>query len=198
MKSWLLGSFVLLLLGISANHCWGQRGVPAPHFGPTPHPIHPGVPGGHSQSGSGTGGAALAVILVLAGLVGVCLVAVFAGVAWRNRTVAGLLIKRTPPGEAPEHIRRAWVGLTLPLARAEIKPGALTTVGVLSNQDPEMTMGYAVDGRKAVRYLASHEPEAAAWWRNNAPHVLAQGYRLFFPREVCVVLDADGSISQKG
>ena len=135
------------------------------------------------------------MLLGLAALVGVVVFAVRAG---RNTTVTGLLIKSTPPGEAPEHIRRAWVGLTLPLARAEMEPGALTTVGVLSNQDPEMTMGYAVDGRKAVRYLASHEPEAAAWWRNNAPHVFAGGYRLFFPREVCVVLDADGSIAQKG
>jgi hypothetical protein len=138
------------------------------------------------------------VFLGLAALVGVCLVAVFAVRAGRNKTVGGLLIKSTPPGEAPEHIRRAWVGLTLPLAPAEIKPRTLETVGVISNRDPEMTMGYAVDGRKAVQFLASHEPEAAAWWRNNAPHVLAGGYRLFFPREVCVVLDADGAIAKKG
>jgi hypothetical protein len=45
--------------------------------------------------------------------------------------------------------------------------------------------GYAVNGRAAVKALASHSPEAAAWWRTNAPHVLASGYRLWFPSDVC-------------
>jgi hypothetical protein len=197
MRSVFRVALVLFLCAVFANHCWGQGGVRQPPIGPILHPLPPIITE-HPQSGSGSRGAALPVILVLAALVGVCVAAGFAGVAWRNRIIAGLLIKRTPPGEAPEHIRRAWVGLTLPLARAEMEPRALRTVGVLSHQDSEMTVGYAVDGRKAVRFLASHEPEAAAWWRENAPHVLAQGYRLFFPSEVCVVVDADGAIAQKG
>jgi len=61
---------------------------------------------------------------------------------------------------------------------------------VLSQQAPEMTTGYAVDGRAAVRALASHSPEAAAWWREHAPHVVARGGRLWFPCEVCEVLES--------
>jgi hypothetical protein len=104
---------------------------------------------------------------------------------WRNRTVDHLRIIRTPPGEAPEEIRRAWVGVELPLRRWETEPDRHLTVGALSQKAPEMAAGYAVDGRAAVKALASHSPEAAAWWRENAPQVLARGYRLWFPSDVC-------------
>jgi hypothetical protein len=118
-------------------------------------------------------------------LVGVVLAGVFAVHAWRNRTVAYVRIIHTPPGEAPEEIRRAWVGLELPLRRGESEPRPLETVGVLSNQDPEVTTGYVVDGRKAVKSLGSRSPEAAAWWRENAPQVIRPGYWLLFPSAVC-------------
>ena len=46
-------------------------------------------------------------------------------------------------------------------------------------------MGYVIAGRKAVNALASQSPEAARWWRENAPHVLARGYELIFPLDCC-------------
>jgi hypothetical protein len=49
-----------------------------------------------------------------------------------NRTVAYVRIVRTPPGEAPEEIRRAWVGVELPLRRHETNPQCHPTEGVLS------------------------------------------------------------------
>jgi transcriptional regulator with XRE-family HTH domain len=45
--------------------------------------------------------------------------------------------------------------------------------------------GYSVDVRAAIKVLESHAPEAAAWWRKNAPHVLERGYRFLFSPEVC-------------
>jgi hypothetical protein len=42
-----------------------------------------------------------------------------------------------------------------------------------------------VEGKKAVQLLAAVAPNAAAWWRQHAPHVLAHGYQLVFPVEVC-------------
>jgi hypothetical protein len=149
--------------------------------------VHPGNPGaGHSDSSSGsdTSNDFVVVIIVLAGIAAVVGL-LFCVAAWKNRPVATLRIVRTPSGEAPEEIRRAWVGVELPLRRGETKPGAHQTVGVLSHQAPEMITGYAVDGRAAVKVLASHSSEAAAWWREHAPHVLAPGYRLWFPCEVC-------------
>jgi hypothetical protein len=123
-------------------------------------------------------GGVVAVVAAIFGLV-------FAVHAWRNQTVAHLRILRLPPGEAPEEIRRAWVGMELPLRRGETEPRTLQSVGVVSQQGPEVTTGYTVDGRRAVAALASQVPEAAAWWRENAPHVVVSGYRLFFPLEVC-------------
>jgi hypothetical protein len=107
-----------------------------------------------------------------------------------RRTVAHLRITRTPPGEAPEEIRQTWVGVELPLRRQEMNPSLYPTVGVLSGRSPcerasECGFGYGVDGRAAVKALASHSPEAAAWWRQHAPHVLEPGYRLWFPAEIC-------------
>jgi hypothetical protein len=90
----------------------------------------------------------------------------------------------TPPGDAAESIRRAWVGVELPLIAGEQQPQSLRVLGVLSGAVGS-TVGYAVDGQTAVNLLASHDPNAADWWRENAPHVLAAGYQLIFPADVC-------------
>jgi hypothetical protein len=125
------------------------------------------------------------VATVLAAVVVVVGAAVFGVRAWKNRVVGHLRIVDTPPGEAPEEIRRAWVGVELPLRRGEGEPQQLTTVGAVSNEGPELTTGYVVDGRAAVRALESHAPDAAEWWRQHAPHVLARRYRLCFPCRCC-------------
>lgn len=84
-------------------------------------------------------------------------------------------IINTPPGEAPEHVRKAWVGLILPLAVS----GARTrhTVGILARKEflgmlfalltgrTDRHSGYIVD---AVETLATRSPDAAKWWRENA------------------------------
>jgi hypothetical protein len=125
---------------------------------------------------------ALAVIAgILASFVGLGVVVSI----WSNRTVAHLRIVRTPPGEAPEEIRRAWVGAELPLRRHELKPGDHLSENVLSQNGLVWATGYSVDGRAAIDVLESHAPEAAAWWRKNAPHVLERGYRFLFSPEVC-------------
>jgi hypothetical protein len=94
-------------------------------------------------------------------------------------------IVAVPPGEAPERVRRAWVGLELPLAPGETGPRDQLAYGVLSNGSVGSRKGYAVDGCKAVALLEAKDPDAAAWWRRNAPHVLTRGYQLVFPAEVC-------------
>lgn len=94
-------------------------------------------------------------------------------------------IAATPPGDAPESIRRAWVGLELPACVDRPNAGA---VGVLSNRAVPCRESYAINGAEAVALLADWDPGAAAWWRTNAPHVLRGGYQLVFPAEVCEVL----------
>ena len=90
-----------------------------------------------------------------------------------------------PPGDAPEHIRRAWVGLELPLANGQSGPTRQPVQGILSAQDEGPVSGYAVDGREGVALLTAKAPEAAAWWRQQAPHVTMHGYQLVFPADVC-------------
>jgi hypothetical protein len=101
------------------------------------------------------------------------------GSATRIRIIA------PPPGEAPEHIRAAWVGLELPLMGGATGPRTLSAAGVLSGKGTVCVLGYVVSGKAAVELLAAHAPDAAAWWRTNAPHVLHDGYPLIFPADVC-------------
>ena len=105
--------------------------------------------------------------------------------ARQTRVVGHLRIVATPPGEAPEEIRAAWVGLALPLRKNYSKPVALPTVGVLSQKQTEPAVGYAVLAAEALPLLTRHNPEAAAWWQKSAPHTRAPGYLLIFPIEVC-------------
>jgi hypothetical protein len=101
-----------------------------------------------------------------------------------------------PPGEAPEDVRRCWVGLALPLAiegpRSRLGYGVLTgprglgdmirhfVAGKFVRQD-----GYIVDASVAVDILEAHAPHAAQWWRKNAPHAIRPGRRFIFAAEVC-------------
>jgi len=102
----------------------------------------------------------------------------------------------TPPGEAPEDVRAAWVGLELPL----VVPGARTrrTLGVVARPKTvfgelvailigktERQSGYIVDAAQAVEILAAHSPDAAKWWRENAPLSIRRGKRFLFATEVC-------------
>jgi hypothetical protein len=99
-------------------------------------------------------------------------------------------IVEPPPGEAPADIRAAWVGLELPTLGDRDGPSSHIVAGVLSGEEATFAVGYAVSGRAAVELLAGHAPDAAAWWRTNAPHVLRNGFQLVFPADVCRKVDA--------
>jgi hypothetical protein len=103
-----------------------------------------------------------------------------------------------PPGEAPEWVRRAWVGLVLPLLPGETGPRSTRTHGVLSGPrnwlaklwwalsgKGQRSVGYAVRARLAVTLLAEHAPEAAAWWRENAAHILQPESIFIFHVRAC-------------
>ena len=87
----------------------------------------------------------------------------------------------TPPGEAPEEVRREWVGLELPLAAGETGARVVPSAGVLSGPRSFLAAlgrmlrgrftrrrGYAVEVAAAVAALEHVHPDAAAWWRSNA------------------------------
>ena len=183
MRTNLQITLALLVVAALVVPCRGQRGVPAPR--PAPAPVHPVGPQVVHKGGGGVAVDPWVAVACIVGALAVIGGSVFAVRAWATRTVGHVRITKTPPGEAPEEVRRAWVGVELPLRRGETEPRPVRNVGVLSGQGEAVMSGFVVDGRKAVQCLDSLAPDAAAWWRTNAPYVLASGYRLLFPAEVC-------------
>ena len=100
-----------------------------------------------------------------------------------------------PPGEAPLWVREKWVGLSLPLAQTRAAPLSLLTGGVLSGPKGLVSFvlawvagrsnrrsGFVVETRAAIAELEATSPEAAAWWRENAPHMMRAGKYFVFPQ----------------
>lgn len=92
-------------------------------------------------------------------------------------------IVRRPIGEAPEWVRDAWIGLSLPLAFKRER--GWQSFGVLSGPNrrfPQLwalvigkaskVEGYLVNAQVAVDRLTKVNPEAAAWWRKQTPELL--------------------------
>ncbi len=120
---------------------------------------------------------------------------------------AFILVTATPPGEAPVEVRKAWVGLILPLAPEVEQPSASPPLGVRSGPKGlissilatlfyrgERVHVYSVLGSEAIEVLERSHPDAAQWWRNSATHVLRQGMGLGFPVDVCVVVAANDAV----
>jgi hypothetical protein len=109
-------------------------------------------------------------------------------------------ITAVPPGEAPLWVREKWVGLELP-AVGYSAPKGFFAYRVLSSPHSmlaqwwgvvrgraERISGYAVEAGSAIDVLATSSPEAAAWWRENAPHVIGPRRQLLFPEHVCRIV----------
>ena len=92
---------------------------------------------------------------------------------WRRtagelQPIDGIRVVAAPSGDAPEPIRRSWVGLTLPLAPGEDGPQCLT-VSRESDGSPRYGMYYVVRVVDAISVLEQSAPADAAWWRENQP-----------------------------
>jgi hypothetical protein len=86
-----------------------------------------------------------------------------------------------PPGEAPPPIRAAWVGCVLPLLAGRDRPEMSGAgKGVTSGRSVEPGLVYKVAATDAILVLEQHSAEAAAWWREHAPHLLEPGRLLAF------------------
>ncbi|KPF75355.1 hypothetical protein IP68_08835 [Blastomonas sp. AAP25] len=103
-------------------------------------------------------------------------------------------IVRRPIGEAPDWVRDAWIGLSLPLAVDRQR--SLWGFGVLSGPSNAFLQlwalglgkgikltGFSVNAKAAVDILEEVDPRAAGWWREHTP-ALVSGKR-------CFVFDAD-------
>ncbi len=107
-------------------------------------------------------------------------------------------IKSTPPGEAPEDIRQAWIGLEIPIPPRFAGRRRGFGVGVVSGPKSRLgalfaillgrrqrAVGYIVEASVAVDLLAAHSPEAAGWWRQNAPSFIEPGRYFLFAADSC-------------
>jgi len=96
-----------------------------------------------------------------------------------------ICIFSTPPGQAPDWVREAWVGVIIPLsepANVGHQRGAL-------GGSPQNQNGYCVKGSDAIERLEGHNPEAAKWWKDNVP--LENITHLVFSRDVCSIVEEE-------
>lgn len=117
-----------------------------------------------------------------------------------------IVIARTPIGEAPEWVRRAWIGLELPVAHPHkrtwrvvgVNSGPKTLIGglwaLLSGRTNKIS-GYSVNARAAVDILATKDAAAAEWWRTNAAHLLDGRYPFIFDIESCDVVRPEATVA---
>lgn len=74
-----------------------------------------------------------------------------------------------PKGEAPLWVRKAWVGLYLPVrSEEEVALDFRPVLGVLSfNRVEGFDTGFHVPTKQAIDLLAKKNPAAANWWKKN-------------------------------
>ena len=118
-----------------------------------------------------------------------------------NKTDWTIRIIAAPPGEAPLWVREKWVGLDLPVTRYSGQ-GRFLALGVLTaprswlgqwiaviRGRAERVAGYMVEAVPAVGILGEKSPEAAMWWRENTPHLMAPRRYLIFHEDVCRIAE---------
>lgn len=90
-----------------------------------------------------------------------------------------------PPGQAPEWVRQAWVGLEIPLEKHT--PSIGITLGARGGKPhPENQDGYIVRLQDALDALKKKNLDAAQWWETNPVAII--GGRLMFARRVCQLI----------
>lgn len=104
--------------------------------------------------------------------------------------MAQVKIVIVPSGQAPEWVRKEWVGLVLPLVENASKVERV--IGVLGGKvddGDEYIDGYSVETAAAVIILKEKSPEAAQWWTKNVPFWFIP--RLIFKKEDCELIKED-------
>ncbi|MGI4788689.1 MAG: hypothetical protein ACRYFS_07540 [Janthinobacterium lividum] len=110
--------------------------------------------------------------------------------------MVAIKIIAVPPGEAPQQVREAWVGIVLPLAlpgqarglNAGVLTGPKTSLARLwwrLTKRGSSGVGYLVESAVAISLLSERHPWAAQWWQQNAPDFLKAERRFMFAAEVC-------------
>ncbi|WP_266170291.1 hypothetical protein [Dyella subtropica] len=142
------------------------------------------------------------LVFIFLGFVAAAMVVLAIAKAWQRAKPYRIRIIAAPPGEAPAWVREKWVGLELPLAQGFRSSSNRLTAGVLSGPRSSFTVlinlmrgqyqqrrGFEVSVLEAIALLESTSPDAAAWWRANAPHMMSPARFFLFPEDVCAVVE---------
>jgi hypothetical protein len=106
------------------------------------------------------------------------------GISLRIRIVS------PPAGEPPANIRAAWVGCILPLhSTTDDLKASQSQKGALSRERVDPRQGFVVRATDALGELERHNPSAARWWRDNAPHVFKPGQLFVFEEDACELVE---------
>ena len=89
-----------------------------------------------------------------------------------------------PPGEAPEWVRREWLGMIIPLSEDQ---SYVMLTGVRSGKIEQNQDVYSVSSGDAIYLLGKKSLDAAYWWIKNVPDIFILG-RLAFNKEVCEIV----------
>lgn len=100
-------------------------------------------------------------------------------------------IVSTPPGDAPEEVRRAWIGVVLEGEAFRSKPG-WHVGGVLTGQEVENPSGFIVPVRDAIAALGILHSGAAAWWTKWYETMIGVMDELVFTSSCYEVVEAEG------
>jgi hypothetical protein len=90
-----------------------------------------------------------------------------------------------PHGEAPEDVRRGWIGCILP-CEPECGHVPIYVGGILSGPSLEKIAGFSVRQDVALQILAQHSPASAAWFHNHGFPREGESFR-FKHEEVSIV-----------
>ncbi len=99
--------------------------------------------------------------------------------------MAKIRIVGVPPGQAPDWVRKEWIGVEIPLVGSLPERGLL--IGARGGEpDPRSKNGHTVTLAEALTALRVKSPKAAEWWDNCL--VAQVGQKLVFARDVCEVI----------
>ena len=97
-----------------------------------------------------------------------------------------------PPGQAPEWVRRCWVGLEMEtlgqVPRDAALCGAVDGSSVSANAE-----GFRVKADTAFRALVAVAPDAARWWQSRSILRYGSKAELVFKSKVCLLLPEVGN-----
>lgn len=103
-------------------------------------------------------------------------------------------IVAAPSGEAPEWVRKGWIGLVLPLNPLLPSLRADFCIGVVSGKRATVG-GYSVEAVMAVEILEQQSLEAARWWRENTNWIQPGRHLIFCPQACELVQTLPGIMS---